>query len=80
MELIVDRIEDGWAVCYLADEAGVRLDIPLRYLPLQIQEGDHLKVNFEIDRESTAQERRKARTLLNELTRGQTPSQKKFKL
>jgi hypothetical protein len=80
MTLVVDRIEAGWAVCRPSGDEGVQIEIPLRYLPPGVHEGDYMKVEFEIDRESTEQERKKAEGLLKELTRHQDPGRKKFKL
>ncbi|GBC77308.1 hypothetical protein HRbin08_00782 [bacterium HR08] len=79
MRLVVDRIEDDIAVCYLYEDDRVRLDIPRRYLPPGVTAGDHLRVSFELDRESRERERRRAEELLRELTRGQS-DEKRFKL
>jgi len=79
MTLVVDRIEDDIAVCYLYEDDRVRFDIPLRYLPPGTVAGDHLRVSFELDRESRQRERRRAEELLRELTRGQ-PDEKRFDL
>lgn len=80
MRLSIDRIEDGWAVCYTDDDDAIRLDIPLRYLPADVQAGDHLVVTFRIDREETEREKRRVEELLRELTRDHPPERKKFKL
>jgi hypothetical protein len=80
MKLVVDRIEEGLAVCYPYGDNSIRFDIPTKYLPSGLREGDHLTVTFEIDRQSTERERRRAEELVKELTRNQDPGQKKFKL
>jgi len=79
MKLIVDRIEEDIAVCYLYEDDRIRFDIPLRYLPSGVTAGDHLRVHLELDRESREQERRRAEELLRDLTREQ-PHEKRFKL
>jgi len=79
MKLVVDRIEEDIAVCYLYEDDRIRFDIPLRYLPPGTVAGDHLRVSFERDPESREQERRRAEDLLRELTRGQ-PDEKRFTL
>ncbi len=79
MKLIVDRIEDDIAVCYLDEDDRIRFDIPLRYLPPGVTAGDHLRVHIELDRESREQERRRAEELLRDLTR-EHPHEKRFKL
>jgi len=80
MKLVIDRIEEGLAVCYLYDDDRVTFDIPLEELPQGVREGDHLNVIFEIDRESQERERQKAEELLRELTQIQPLEGKKFKL
>jgi hypothetical protein len=80
MKLVIDRIEEGWAICTLYDDERVQLDLPIEYLPAGVREGDHLDVTFEVDRESTEKEKKKAEELLKKLTKDQDPGQKKFKL
>ncbi len=79
MKLVVDRIEEDIAVCYLYEDDRIRFDIPLRYLPPDVVAGDHLRVSFELDRESRERERRRAEELLHELTRRQS-DEKRFNL
>ena len=79
MKLVVDRIEEGLAVCYLYDDDRTKFDIPVEYLPRGVRAGDHLNVTFEIDRDSREREQQRAEDLLRELTKGQHPD-KKFKL
>ena len=80
MKLVIDRIEEGWAVCFVCDDERVQLDIPIEYLPAGVREGDYLNVTFELDRESAEEARKKAEKRLKELTKHQDPGQKKFKL
>ena len=57
--IVVDRIEDGFAVVYSGD---VRKDIPLRELPQGVHEGRVLRDvpgGYELD-EAAEQERRRA--------------------
>jgi beta-lactamase superfamily II metal-dependent hydrolase len=79
MKLVVDRIEEGLAVCYVYDDDRTKFDIPIEYLPPGTRAGDHLTVTFEIDREGQEREQKRAEDLLRELTHGQ-PHEKKFKL
>jgi hypothetical protein len=80
MRLIVDRIEEGIAVCSVYDDEDRRIEVPIRYLPPEIREGDHLTLTFAIDPLGKESEMRKAEELLRELTKNQDPNKKKFKL
>ncbi len=80
MRWIIDRIEEGWAVCYTDDDRNIRIDMPVQDLPEGVLEGDHLIVTFEIDREKTKKEKEYAEELLRELSQSQNPKQRKFKL
>lgn len=79
MKLVIDRIEDDVAVCYLYEDDRVRFNIPLRYLPPGARAGDHLRVHFELDPESRQREQERAQQLLRELTR-EHPPEKRFRL
>ncbi|HXF04843.1 MAG TPA: DUF3006 domain-containing protein [Blastocatellia bacterium] len=79
MKLVVDRIEEGIAVCFLYEDDRVSFAIPLGYLPAGTRAGDHLRVTFELDPESRRQEQQKAESLLDEL-RKTSPPGRTFKL
>jgi hypothetical protein len=66
-KLVVDRIEGDLAVLVLYDDDGVKFDLPLRYLPEGVKEGDHLLMNFREDEASRASEQKRVDDLLKEL-------------
>ncbi|MCS6806426.1 MAG: DUF3006 domain-containing protein [Acidobacteriota bacterium] len=80
MKWIVDRIEEGLAVCIPADNEHITIHVPIQYLPSHVQEGDHLLVSIQIDEASTRRYRQEAERLLEELTENQSEGQKKFTL
>lgn len=80
MKWIVDRIEEGIAVCVPADNEQVVIHVPIQYLPGHVQEGDHLLVLIQVDEHSTRREQEEAEQLLEQLTEDQEKKPKKFKL
>jgi hypothetical protein len=50
----IDRVEDAVAVIVLSDAPEIHFNLPLQFLPPNVAEGDHLKLTFELDAESTA--------------------------
>ena len=68
-KLIVDRFEDGVAVCEQADRT--MLEIPLAQLPADVREGDVLRCEgalYVIDREETQARAHRIREKMNRLT------------
>ncbi len=49
----IDRIENGVAVIILSDRPAAHFNLPIQYLPPNVAEGDHLKLIFELDADST---------------------------
>jgi hypothetical protein len=80
MNWIVDRIEEGIAVCIASDDEQVMIHLPIKYLPGDVQEGDHLIVSIQIDNQSTQCQKAEVDELLEELTKNQDTEQLKFKL
>lgn len=80
MKLIIDRVEGELAVLVAADDDTVSFNLPISYLPAGVTAGDHLNVDFTVDKESRAAAARRTRALLDELTRNADPAKKKFKL
>jgi hypothetical protein len=76
----VDRIEEKIAVIILNDDDKVQLDLPLKYLPKGIKEGDHLRIGIEIAPEETESARKRIKKLQQELIDGDDSEQKNFKL
>jgi hypothetical protein len=76
----VDRIEEKIAVIILGDDDKVRLDLPLKYLPKGIKEGDHLRIGIELAPEETEGARKRIKKLQQELMDGDNSEQKNFKL
>ncbi len=72
LAMIVDRIEDDLAVLVLSDDEKVKLNLPVARLPKGVKSGDHLKVTFEIDRESTEKVAAEVEDLLDKLKRKKT--------
>ena len=66
MRAVVDRIENGQAVVLFGDDE-IKVDIPVRFLPEGIKEGNILRVEFTIDKEAERKQREKISQLLNSL-------------
>ncbi len=63
MKLIIDRLEDGWAVCEYAE--GKTIDLPVLLLPPEAKEGDVLRLV--VDTETTTSRKRRAEELRKQL-------------
>ena len=66
-KVVIDRIEGDLAVLVLYDDDGVKFNLPLRYLPDGVREGDHLQMNFREDEASRGSEQKRVDDLLKEL-------------
>ena len=65
MKYIIDRLEEGLAIC--ENEQKEMVPIPLAHLPIAIKEGDLINEAegiYSIDREGTEQRRRNMRNKL----------------
>jgi len=80
IKAFVDRIESGLAVILLSDGSGVQFDLPLKYLPLDVQAGDHLTISFQLDPESREETLRNIEELKKKLTEDNDPQQTEFTL
>jgi hypothetical protein len=80
LRVVIDRLEEDWAVILLSEDDAVQFDLPLKYLPPGTQAGDHLTLSFERDPASAETARRRIAELKKELTQNQDPNQKTFKL
>jgi hypothetical protein len=78
--VFIDRIEEGLAVIVLSEEDEFQFDLPLKYLPPGVKEGDHLTLSFKLDPASAAARRQRLAELKKELTQDRDPKQKNFKL
>lgn len=78
--VVIDRIEEEWAVIAFTDDDEIQFDLPLKYLPAGVKEGDHLTLNFQLDPASAEATRQRIAEMKNELTRNNDPDQKNFKL
>lgn len=65
--VVVDRIEGDLAVLVLYDDDRVKFNLPLRYLPEGVREGDHLQMSFGEDEASRGSEKKRIDDLLSEL-------------
>ncbi|HEX8140525.1 MAG TPA: DUF3006 domain-containing protein [Pyrinomonadaceae bacterium] len=79
---VVDRIEDNeMAVILLGPEEREQIDLPRRFLPEGVRDGDHLRITITLDTESRASAEEDVRRLQDELEkRSGTKGQKNFKL
>lgn len=63
----MDRINGDMAVLLLDEEGGQKLVLPLASLPVQVREGDWLRVSFELDEEKRKSVRDEIDRLMNDL-------------
>ncbi len=63
--LIIDRIENGWAVIEYA-KAGVTFNIPLTLLPTGADEGDVIEFNITVHEDETHRRRMRLKKLLED--------------
>jgi hypothetical protein len=66
MRAVVDRIENGQAVVLFGDDE-IKVDIPVKVLPVGVKEGDILRVEFTIDKEAESKQRARISQLLDSL-------------
>ena len=67
LKVFIDRIEENRAVIVLYDDDSVKFNLPTRYLPEGVSEGDYLQVSFAVDKEAHAEEKQKIDDLLGKL-------------
>ena len=67
LRIVIDRIEGDLAVLVLYEDDRVRFNLPLRYLPEGVREGDHLQMGFAEDEASREAEKSRIEGLLSEL-------------
>lgn len=67
LAVFIDRIEDEQAVLVLSAAPDTCFNLPLQYLPPNIQAGDHLNLTFAFDPESKAATRNRVAALHAEL-------------
>jgi Protein of unknown function (DUF3006) len=66
-KVVIDRIEGDLAVIVIYDDDRVKFNLPVRYLPEGLREGDHLLMSFEEAEASRESEKNKIDDLLKEL-------------
>jgi len=66
-KVVIDRIEGDLAVLVVYDDDRVKFNLPLRFLPEGVREGDHLQLNFTADDESRQIETKRIGDLLTDL-------------
>ncbi len=69
-KVIVDRIEGELAVLVLHEDDLVKFNLPVRLLPDDAREGDHLQMSFATDELSREAEKKRIDNLLGELKAG----------
>ena len=67
VRIVIDRIEEDLAVLVLYEDDSVKFNLPLRYLPEGVREGDHLQMSFTGDEASREAEKKRIGDLLSEL-------------
>ncbi len=65
MEGTIDRFENDLAVVIL--DNGQQIDVPVKDLPVGVEEGSHLVIIFSDAKEAEAHKSNEARKLLNDL-------------
>ncbi|HEX4950837.1 MAG TPA: DUF3006 domain-containing protein [Blastocatellia bacterium] len=68
IQIFLDRIEDETAVIVLSDVPEIHFNLPLQFLPSNVEEGDHLKLTLKLDPESTEAARHRVAALQAELS------------
>jgi hypothetical protein len=66
-KFIIDRLEGDLAVIVLYDDDSVKFNLPVKYLPEGVSDGDHLRITFKKDKESRRETKGKVEQLLKEL-------------
>lgn len=61
--LIVDRIEENWAVVEYGNQI---FNLPRSLLPKSVKEGDVLQLTITIDQEATIKQKKKSDALLDD--------------
>ena len=67
IKAFIDRVEGDLAVIVLYDDDNVKFNLPLKCLPENVSEGDHLQMTFAVDKETREAEKQKIDLLLNKL-------------
>ena len=67
IKVFIDRIEGDLAVVVLYDDDSVKFNLPRKYLPEGISEGDYLQLTFAVDKASHDEEKQKIDDLLKKL-------------
>ena len=80
LQVVVDQIEEDWAIIVVSDESDIQFDLPIKYLPPGVKAGDHLTLSFESDPASKEATRQRIAEMKKELTKNNDPNQKNFKL
>ena len=66
MLTVIDRIEGKIAVIELPERAG-HIEIPKKFLPKGIKEGNFLEISFKIDKKAETKQKEKIRKLQEKL-------------
>lgn len=67
VSIVIDRIEGDLAVLVLYEDDRVKFNLPLRYLPGGVREGDHLQLSFAEDEAGREAEKKRIGDLLGGL-------------
>jgi len=66
MKAVIDRFEGDYAVVFLGEEE-IKVNVPRKELPQEAKEGSWLRINFELDTETTKRQEEKIRIILDKL-------------
>lgn len=80
LAVFVDRLEGNLAVLVTGDDDKVSFNLPRKYLPDDVREGDYLKLSFQTDPEKTEALRAQVVQLQEELLSASDQDQMNIKL
>ena len=69
IKVVIDRIEGDLAVIVLYDDDRVKFNLPVKYLPEGVRDGDHLRLGFDVDKQSRGVVKKRVEDLLKDLTK-----------
>lgn len=79
---VVDRIEDGGMAVLLIGDGQNTIDVPVSLLPAGTTDGDHLRINFSLDKDARGAAADRVKKMQDQLAgrSGAAADQKDFKV
>ena len=68
MQAVIDRFEGEDAVLLIGENEEQQLNVAKKFLPKEVKEGDCLKIDFQINTETTEKRKEKAKELLDKIS------------